>query len=1054
MVLRILGPLEVVVNDESLRIGGPKERIVLAALALKANRVTSIDHLVDSVWATSPPTSARVQIQKCVSLLRKLFGDSALPGAIKTYPPGYVLEIAAENLDSEEFAGFVATARRQVAEGQIEEAARALRAGLALWRGRALDGVPSEIVQRGAAVLESTRLAAIEERMRLDLEMGNHQHICGELMELVDEHPLRERLYGFLMLALYRSGQQAEALEVCRRARAVLIDEVGVEPGPELRDLEHAILNRDPELDLRLPATAVARTVPAERPDQRSVAPRQLPGSTADFVGREGHITEIIGFLTGETEVGAAPHAVRVVAITGRGGVGKSTLAVRVAHEVGHAYPDGHLHTDLAGPNGDDRTGALLARFLRALGVAGPAVPEDKQERIELYRTILADKRMLVVLDGVTNEEQVLPLLPGTATCAVIVTSRVRLTSLPGTRHIDVDVFDADSSVELLAKIVGPERVRAEEAQARELVKLCGGLPLALRIAGGRLASRPQWKIAGLVRRLANEAGRLDEFSHRGLELRSSIGLTYRSLPEQAKRLFRLFALVPAPDVPSWAAAAVLDLDPLDADETLEQLVEARVLDVVEYLGGRIRYRFHDLIQIYAIERLAETETVTERTEALSRLLGAWLALADRAHRREYGGDYTVLHGTAPRWSKIDLLDDDPAENPIEWWESERRAVVAAIRKSGAEDMDELCWDLAFAAMNMFEVRGYFDDWRETSELALRTTERAGNRTGQAAMLFSLGVMHMAQKRVPEAERCFSSALEKFTAEENTHGCALVLRNAATIDRLRGDFTSMLVKYEEALVKMREVGDPVGEASVLCSLARFRTEEGDSDQALDLLRESLELCQRANYRRGEAMVLSAFGELHLVTGNLALARQHYHQVLRIVRDLGDREGEANALYGLGLIRFHENKLENAETTLVNALSLARQLDERLIEAKVSYTLGDIELVRGNIAGAAEHLRVAKGLFDELGASLWGAKTSILLAEVCEGDGDMDLANRELDAAEVLLSGLESKEAARLAAQLVDMRNAPHPDEVVERRVVRESPAAVPVSTPPSRGQSS
>lgn len=1026
MALRILGPLEIVVDGESLRIGGPKERIVLAALVLKANRVTSIDHLVDAVWATSPPQSARIQIQKCVSLLRKLFGDSAQPGAIKTYPPGYLLEIPALDLDSEQFSALVATARTHVTDGQIEQAATALRTALALWRGRALDGIPSELVQRGAAVLDSARLAAIEERMRLELEMGRHQDICGDLMVLADEHPLRERLYGFLMLALYRSGRQAEALEVCRRARTTLINEVGVEPGQELQDLERAILNRDPGLDLRK-AAAPARILPAQRAEQQhSVSPRQLPGSTADFVGREAHISDITRFLIGEPDSEAAPHAVRVVAISGRGGIGKSTLAVRVAHEVGDAFPDGHLHADLAGPNGVDRTATLLARFLRALGVAGSAVPEDKQERIELYRTILADKRLLVVLDGVTSEEQVLPLLPGTPGCAVIVTSRVRLTGLSGTRHIDVDVFDADKSVELLAKIVGPDRVRAEEAHAHELVKLCGGLPLALRIAGGRLASRPQWKIAGLVRRLANEAVRLDEFSHRGLELRSSIGLTYRSLPDQAKRLFRLIALVPAPDFASWAAAAALDADPLDADDTLDQLVDARVLDIVEGFGGRIRYRFHDLIQIYAIERLAETETVTERRDALGRLLGTWLALADRAHRSEYGGDFTVLHGKAPRWSKIDLLGDDPANDPMEWWENERRAVVAAIRKSAAEGMDELCWDLALAAMNLFEVRGYFDDWRETTQIALQVTQRAGNRAGQAAMEYSLGTLHMSLKRLPEAERCFRSALEKFEAEGNTHGCALVLRNAAVVDRLHGNFANMLAKYEESLAKMREVADPVGEASVLRSIARFRTEEGDIDQALTLLDDALGLCQ-VNYRRGEALVLSAFGELHLATGKLALARQYYHQVLRIVRDLGDHFGEAHALYGLGLIRRKEGKLDNAATTLEDTLTLARKVGERLIEAKVRYSLGDIELARKNNSAASEYLRDAKALFDELGSALWSAKTLILIAEVREGDGQSTLARGALSDAATLLAGLESKEAARLMEQLMDMRSAPLPD---------------------------
>ncbi len=1005
---------------------------MLATLALNANRVTSIDHLIDAVWGESPPASARSQIQKCVSELRKLFGDSTQPGSIRTHPPGYVLELAASDLDSEQFAGMVSAAREHTANGRIEEAAGTLRTALALWRGPALNGVRSDLVQRSAARLDDARLAAIEERVRLELELGAAEELSYELYGLIDEHPLRERLYSFLMLALYRCGRQADALEVCRRARTTLIEEVGIEPGQELRDMEQAILNRDPALDYRTSAGASARPGTEPQPAEEPVTPRQLPGGTADFVGRESHIAEIKRLLSDEQDAWTAPYAVRVIAVSGRGGVGKSTLAVQVAHELTEDFPDGHLYVDMQSQDGENGTATLLARFLRALGVAGTTVPEGVQERAELYRSLLANKRLLVVLDGVTSEEHVRPLLPGDATCPVIVTSRARLTGLTGAYWIDIDVFDTDQSIELLGKIIGPDRVRAEEQAAIELVNLCGGLPLALRIAAARLASRPRWRIAELVRRLANEARRLDELSHRGLELRSSIGLTYRSLSKPAQRLFRLFALIQAPDFPGWTADALLDAEAAEAEEALADLVDAQVLDILDYQGEHIRYRFHDLIQIFARERLGETESEVDRRNAVARLLGAWLALAEKAHRQEYGGDYTILHGTAPRWQVPERADTDPVEVPMGWWESERRALVTAVRQAAAEGMDELCWDLALTSVSLFEVKGYYDDWRETAQVAHDATELAGNRRGQAAMLYSLGLLHMYQKRLADAERCFTQALTMFTEEGSVHGCALVLRNVASVDRLHGNFGVMLARYEEALDKMRQVGDPVGQAYILKSLAKFRIDEGDVEVARTLLTEALTLCQRVGYRRGEASVLHRFSEVHLVAGQTALARQTVYQVLRIVRDIGDRTGETHALYVLGLVRRREGRLDNAETTLVHAVSLAGQIGEKLVEGKARFELGGIELARGNNSAARAHLVQARNLFDTLHSVQWEAKALMLLAEAHEGDGDIGLAVEELDKAAELLVKIESKEATRLLGQINKTMSALHTDGVVGR----------------------
>lgn len=1005
-------------------IGGPRQRVVLCTLALNANRITLMDELIDAVWDDSPPTTARSQIHICIARLRKLFGEGGQPGGIHTRPPGYLLEIPTDDLDSAVFARHVEIGRSHADAGRLLEAAQALREGLALWRGPALAGVRSPVVRRNATVLERQRFAALEERVRLDLALGRHRETSGELTALVEEYPLSQPLYELLMLALYRSGQQAEALEVSRRAHTVLVDQLGIEPAESLRTLTTAILNREPSLDLPTAPARAAAAVPdgPREPAAPLLVPRQLPHSIADFTGREPEVDVIRSFLSDDV-TDATSYAMRIVVVSGKGGVGKSALAIRLAHEVGHLFPDGQLYADLSRSTTDTDISTLLARFLGSLGIANSALPDDLAARAELYRSRVADKQMLILLDYASSEEQILPLLPGSVGCAVIVTSRLRLDGLFGAYQFEVDVFPTDKSMDLLTRIVGPERVDAEHDAAVELIDFCGGLPLALRIAGARLAAKPHWRIATLVRRLRNHARRLDEFSHRGVELRSNIALTHQALDGQAKRLFALGALIEAPDFPAWTAAALLDTDLQDAEDVLETLVDARLLDTLRYAGRGVRYRYHNLIKDYAVEQLAMSVSAHERDAALARVLGGWLALAERAHRMDYGGDFCVLHGAAVRWRPADDPSFEPIEMSDDWWESERPSLVASVRQAAAAGMHELCWDLALTSISLFEVKGCFDDWRETAEVGLEATTLAGNETGRAAMLYSLGGLHMSQRRLDDAQKCFAEALGMFRAAGNTHGCALVLRNSAIVDRFQGHYSAMASKCKEALTQMREVGDVVGEAHILQSLARYLLDEGDVELARHHLDEALILCDQISYRRGEAMVLNRFAELYLRTDQIELAKQALNRVLLIVRDLGDRTGESFALYGLGIARRHEGRLDNAETTLLHAVTLANGVGERMIEGRALHALGEIGLARGLNSVAAGHLMEALVVFSEMGSPLWHAKTLVLLAEVRTADDELDAARRNLDHADLLLSEVDLKEADDLRTQIRRTRAA-------------------------------
>ncbi|MEU7908338.1 BTAD domain-containing putative transcriptional regulator [Actinoplanes sp. NPDC049118] len=1016
MELRLLGPPELVTAGGPIDLGGPRQRTVLSILALNAGRVTPVYHLLDGVWGDDPPPTARSQIQICISVLRKLIAGSQTM-AIRTQPPGYVLTLAPDQLDIDRFHALVATGRAHAADGRTTEAAADLRAALALWRGPALAGIVSTAVERQSTQLQEQRAAVLEERLDLDLALGRHQECVGELRALVAEQPLREHLHALLMIALYRCGRQADALEAGRRARAILADQIGVDPGPELQETERAVLTRDPALDLPrvvgAPGQASARSG-EERAAVRSArtVPRQLPPSIADFTGRSTQLADVRSAVTG-----AGDYAMPVVAISGPGGVGKSSLAVRAAHELAGEFPDGQLYADLRSSDVDEGVTRQLARFLRALGVPGTSVPDDRDERIEMYRTELADRRMLVVLDDATDEEQVLSLLPGSPTCAVIVTSRTRLSGLPGAHRIAVDILDTGQSLDLITELIGVQRAAAEPEACAELVQLCAGLPLALRIAGARLTSRPHWRVADLVRRLADVTHRLDEFAHKGLELRSNIALTYRGLTEPARRLFRLAALIHAPDFPGWAAAALLDSTLHQAEDLLESLVEAEVLTAATITGEHPpRFRFHDLIRVFGLEQAAEEESPAEQRAALARYLGGWLSLSDEAHRREYGGEYTVLHGTAERWLPPDGEQPEPIGDSLSWWERERRGLVPAIRQAAADGLDEACWDLSLTSVTLFEARGYYDDWAETATLAAGVTGQAGNARGLAAANYALGTYAMAQKRLDDALVSFTAALDTFTEIADVHGQALVQRNIAFISRLRGDTRDSATRYALALAGMRTAGDRMGEAHILSSLARLRIDDGDSRAARAMLDEALQICVEAKCVRVEAQVTFRLAELHLGCDDLDEARRALHHTLRAVRDLDDKVGEAYTLQALGSLRYREGRLEAAHTSLSHAIGLAQEIGDRWLEGQALFALGEVTLARHNGKAAVRHLREAADCFAGLNAALWQAKALVLLAEVEILEGDRSAAGGHLGHADALLTGLDSAEGKRLTEQ--------------------------------------
>ncbi len=1025
-VFRILGPLQVTGPDGPVRVPPGRQEIILAALLLEVNRVVSTDFLVDLLWENDPPGTARTQVQICVSRLRKILSSARIDALIATRPPGYLLNTDPDTVDRAVFTRQVAEARTLSREGRLGEAAELFRTADQLWQGACLSGVTSEQLRNQALQLDEDRLTALESRLRLELDLGRHHQLVGELRRLVQQHAMREDLRAQLMLALYRSGRQAEALDSYREGRELLIEELGLEPGDDLRELEARILAGDASLraepthrtlpspaapPVAAPAMATASSIsanetrgaatetavptgsgsgsgsaaghggvsgsgvpsgeeaaPADAAAEpagafRTETPHQLPADTSDFVGDEEMVQDISNVLVG----GKARQAVGVAVIVGKPGIGKSTLATHVAHRLSDRFfPDGQLYCDLrsAGPV-PASPAEVLGRFLRALGIPGPMIPDSLDERAEMYRTLLATRRILVVLDDAAGESQVRPLLPGSRTCAVLVTSRARLTGLPGAHRVELPVLGGEQALELLGRVIGAERVGAEREAALALIQTVGGLPLALRIVAARLAARPHWSLASMVHRLANERHRLDELTHGEMTIRASLSLTHDGLGAAEQRLMRLLSLAQGPTLPGWLAGALLDDDRPYPSDLLEPLVDMQMLDVVgvESSGG-FRYGFHDIIRVFARERLAIHDDPQERFGAQARMMGGWLSLVEQAHRRVYGGDYTVLRGTAPRWHPPAHHVDELLGDPMEWLDSELPNLTQAVDHAADEQMDEVCWDLATGLVTLFEVRGYLDHWESTHRRALAAVQAAGNRRGSAAVLSSLGSLYLNRRQHEESHESLRSALAIFAELDDPEGLALCRRDLALLERFRGNDDAALGLYALALGDFDRAGDIVGRAIVLTQSAHIRMRHGQTDAAQKQLDEALEIYRVAGYEGGQARTLRRVGQVLLQRGEHEQAERTLSEVLQLCRRGGDVIGEGHLLRDLGQVHTGLGHFEKARGYFDRALAVRERMLDHGGAAVVRVDLARLLGRNGEQARARELLEAAAATFED------------------------------------------------------------------------------------------
>ncbi len=962
----VLGELKVFSHQSAVTIPAGRQEVVLAALLLETGRLLSSDHLIRLLWGENPPETARTQVQICVSRVRKALAAAHVEAAIVTRPPGYLLSIGDTALDLNIFRSLVAESRTLVAEDRKAEAADRLRLAVSLWNGPCLHGIPSEALARVAQRIDEERLVATETFLDLELAMGWHHQLTAEMGRLVDDNPLRERFRGQLMLALHRSGRQAEALEVYRRGRALLQEELGLEPGKDLRRLEQAILIDDPAL--RLPQDAVTLThhqAADEHPGEHAgmlerppaatpaVVPRQLPVDTADFVGHQDHVSEAEDVLTQTS----SQRATGIVVVVGRPGVGKSTFATKVAHRLSEDhFPDGQLFCRLRGGRTDPVSPReVLGRFLRALGIPGPAVPDSLEERAEMYRSLLADRRILVVLDDAAGEEQILPLLPGSRTCGVLVTSRARLTALPGAHRVQLDILKQPQSLELIGNVIGADRVAAEPEAALALVCSVGGLPLALRIVAARLAARPHWSLASMVQRLADERRRLDELAHGELTVRASLSLTYDGLAENDRRLLRLLSLPKGSTFPGWIGGALLDdLHPQPSD-LLEPLVDVQMLDVAGVeADGALRYRFHDIIRLFASDRLHAESQEAERRAALRRMGGAWLSLVTRVHQRTFG-DYFLIAGSAERWDLPKNQARALLAKSAEWLESERESLSLVVEDLAHQGEDEYAWEIAVNLAWFYEARGYLDDWARTHRKALTAVRRANNLRGQAAVQFSLGSLHINRWQLQDARKSLTFALDIFEKLAASRESGLCRRDLGNVEWLAGDEDAALRLFDQA---ERDLGDDWVRSTVLTARSPLLIQRGDFERAEAELQLALDIQRARGLGRGQARTLQRMGQLLLRRGQAHEAREALTRALEMVVTEGDVIGEGYLLHDLGRVNERLGLPSDAASCFEKSIAVRDHILDRTGAAAVRMDLAEMWLRGGDTTRARTLLESA------------------------------------------------------------------------------------------------
>lgn len=1015
--LRILGPLEVCLDGSPVSLPATKPRVLLASLLVRPNQVIGIDELAERVWGERPPASVKGTLQTYVMRLRQTLGSGC---PIETAPGGYRLRVEPQQLDVLRFTELAERGRGARAADDLAAAGSAFAEALSIWRGPPLVDIPSETLQREEAPrLEEQWLRVLEERFDVELEIGRHTEVLAELQQVSGRHPLREHLWAQLMLALYRGGRQAEALEAFGTVSGVLAEQLGIDPGEELRELRQRILVADPAL--------AAPAGPAHGVEHPSgVAPSELPPDLVDFVGREQPVAEIADMLVAPQQGGGPP----IVTLTGPPGVGKTALAVHIGHSVRGHFPDGQLYVNLRGYSQDAplTTSEVLTRFLRALGVPAERIPVEQDEQVGMYRSRLGDRRMLVLLDNAASAGQVRGLLPGCSACAVLVTSRDALrglAALQGARPTTLDALDERESLRLLRGMIGRAAESEPEATA-ELVTLCTRLPLALRIAAANVAAAPSGTVASYVERLrsGNRLAALVIDGDEQAAVRAAFDVSYGALDPRVATAFRLLSVVPGPDFTPEVCAVLCQVPRSEGERLLGVLATANLLQ--QHPGAR--FQFHDLTREYAAFRARAEEGADELESVRAGLLDFAMYNTHQAVRT-----LIPFHGLLDESTvaESDTLKFGEAAEASEWLEAERANLLAIVDHCLEYGPWPVVWHIVDAFHRYLTTRRYLGDWLRISKAGVRAATYVGDKQAEIVMRISLGLVLMYLGRRQESQDEYLRALavvrqtpERFRMSAVLINLALVtkemgdlrraleycedavraaesedaiyirnmaLGNLGNIHRVVGNLAESIECNERALASSQELGYAYEEAAKLHNLGEAHRDLGELRKAAGYLERSLSLCRALSVQSGEMFVLATLAEVRGMLGDAATSTGLAERSLELARAMHDPAGETEALNVLGTVSLRAGRVPEATEEFTRAMHTVTGSGALAAEVMALLGLAEARRLSGEPDRAEGHCRAALDKALSAGLRLYEARARTCLAVLAWTRGEVDSA---------------------------------------------------------------
>jgi DNA-binding SARP family transcriptional activator/predicted negative regulator of RcsB-dependent stress response len=927
----VLGPVRAWRGTQEVELGSPQQRTVLAALLVREGGLATIGELIDAVWGAGDiPGSAEQAVRTYVHRLRRVLGPGrkAADSIIASVGKGYLLRTKPQMLDLGDFRRCLNAAGAARAQADPAGALQHLREGLALWQGPALTGIAGEYAELHRVKLGKLRLDAIEARIRAEFELGSFVEAATELPGLIADLPFDERFRELLMLALYRSGRQAEALAIYRQARALFANELGVEPGPGLRNLHERILRADPRL------SPVQVAIP-EGATELLPPPAQLPADRCGFTGRKDELARA------ESLVSAGEDRAVVALVTGMAGVGKTTFAVHCAHRVAGRFPDGQLYLNLRGF--DPFRPAVSAvdalhTVLEALGVPSQDIPQDLDGRMSLYERSLAGRRVLIVLDNVHDADQVRPLLASVPGCLFIVTSRDRLCGLVGREDAGLFALDVPSQADAtgyLVRHLGARRVLAARREVKEIIEHCGRLPLAMAIVGARAALNPDLPLEAILADLRDSQGRLDAFSDvdSAADVRAVFSWSYRSLTADAALLFRMLSVPPWTSSNLTAAASLAGLSITQARRAVAELISVHLLS--EPTPGR--YTYHDLVRAYAVEQAESTHSPEERREALRRGLDHLVCTADVVS--------TLLN---PHRSSLELvalrpgttIDDvsDHHTSAWTWFTAQHDGLVAAVQGAYHAGFDKHAWQLASSLETFLQRDGDWQDRIRTQQVALAAAERLGDRCLQARAHSSLGNAYTGIGQLALARHHLDRAVEAFQVVGSDVEKSKAHVSLGNLFSSEGRSQDAIRHFREAL---RLSTDPVARAIAVNNLSNEYSVLGSHQRAITLCLQAITLWTAVGDPHGAAGSWGSLGYTYHQLGHHAEAASCYSRAIRTFRDLGDRYNEATTL-----VKYGDNRLA------VNDTSAARNAWQRAVDLLTPPQHPSAEQVRVKLAELA------------------------------------------------------------------------------------------------------